>query len=116
MVPTSTCIRSVSRIAGFSPFSLFSTIEQHFSHSIYLSISLLQNQVAPNIKFFFGRNARARLKEYTGNESVTIEKLSHFGIPASALPKEVGGDWIYDGSWYKKALLQGLTVDQITNL
>ena len=86
------------------------------SHFVYGSNKHMYTLIAPNIKFFFGRNARARLKEYTGNESITLEKLSHFGIPASALPKEVGGDWIYDASWYKKALLQGMTVDQIKNL
>ena len=86
------------------------------SHFVYGSNKHMYTLIAPNIKFFFGRNARARLKEYTGNESDTIEKLSHFGIPASALPKEVGGGWTYDASWYKKALLQGLSVDQIKRL
>jgi len=86
------------------------------SHFVYGSNKHMYTLIAPNIKFYFGRNARARLKEYRGNESDTIEKLSHVGIPATALPKEVGGGWTYDPSWYKKALLQGLSVDQIERL
>jgi len=84
------------------------------SHFVYGTNRHMHTLIAPNIKFFFGKNARARLREYTGNESDIIEKLKRFGIPASALPKEVGGGWTYDAS--SCCLMPGLTVDQIKAL
>lgn len=70
------------------------------SHFIYGSSHRTYSMIAPNIKFFFGRCARARLREYVGGESQILEQLGHFGISASILPTEMGGGWSYNKKWY----------------